>query len=62
MSWQEMITGGQVMSEFEATAYLSLAFVLRCVLPLAATLFIGYLMNRVSSRREREEALTHAGG
>jgi hypothetical protein len=49
------------MSELEATAYLLLAFALRCVLPLAVTLFIGYLMNRISNRWEREDAMARAG-
>lgn len=49
------------MSEIEATAYLLLAFALRCILPLALTLLIGYLMSRISNRWEREEATAQGG-
>ncbi len=44
------------MSELESNVVLALLFALRCVAPLALTLAIGYLMNRLVDRWEAEEA------
>jgi hypothetical protein len=43
------------MSELESSIIYSLLFGLRCVAPLALTLAIGYLMNRLVDRWEAEE-------
>lgn len=49
------------MSEFEATAVMVALFALRCLAPLALTLAIGYLMNRLVDRwQAEEEALEEA--
>ena len=44
------------MDEIQANAVLFLMFALRCIAPLALTLAIGYLMNRLVDRWEAEEA------
>jgi hypothetical protein len=44
------------MSKLESNAILALLFALRCIAPLALTLAIGYLMNRLVDRWEAEEA------
>ena len=44
------------MKETEATGVLFLMFALRCIAPLALTLGIGYLMNRLVDRWQAEEA------
>jgi hypothetical protein len=48
------------MEETKATGVLFLMFALRCIAPLVLTLGIGYLMNRLVSRWEAEEAETAA--
>jgi hypothetical protein len=49
------------MNEFQATAVMVGLFALRCVAPLALTLFVGYLMNRLVDRWEREDEARKAG-
>lgn len=44
------------MNEFQATAVMIGLFAVRCVLPIALTLGIGYAMNRWVSRAEAQEA------
>jgi hypothetical protein len=44
------------MNEFQATAVMLALFALRCVLPLAITVALGYLMNRLVDRWEAEDA------
>jgi hypothetical protein len=44
------------MDKFEATAALVGLFALRCILPLAFTIALGYLMNRVADRWQAEDA------
>lgn len=44
------------MSELQATGVLIALFALRCVLPFALTLLVGYGMNRLVAHWEREEA------
>jgi hypothetical protein len=44
------------MNEIEAAGTIILFFALRCIVPLAITLGIGYLMNRLVDRWEAEEA------
>jgi predicted cobalt transporter CbtA len=48
------------VNEFQATAVFAALFALRCVAPLALTLLVGYLMNRLVDRWEREEAAEKA--
>jgi len=43
------------MNELQATAIMIFFFVLRCMLPLAFTLLIGRLMNKLVSRWQAEE-------
>ncbi len=43
------------MNESGATFMMILLFALRCVVPLAVTIFIGWLMNRLVDRWEAEE-------
>lgn len=50
------------MNEFQATAVLVALFALRCVLPIALTIGVGYLMNRLVDRWEREESGQKAPG
>ncbi len=44
------------MNEFEAAGVMILLFALRCVLPIVLTLGIGYFMNRMVDKWEREAA------
>ncbi len=44
------------MNEFQATAVMLALFALRCILPLAITFALGYLMNRLVDRWERDDA------
>ena len=46
------------MSELESSVVFTLLFALRCVFPLALTIVIGYLMNRLVDRWEAEEAIS----
>lgn len=48
------------MNEIEATAGVVALFVLRCVAPLAITLAIGYLMNRLVDRWQAEDLAKQA--
>lgn len=48
------------MNEFQATAVLVTLFALRCVAPLALTILVGYLMNRLVNHWERQEAAEKA--
>ena len=48
------------MSGFEATLVMVALFALRCVVPLALTAALGYLMNRLVDRWEAEEAAAEA--
>lgn len=49
------------MDEFQATGMMVLMFALRCIAPLVLTLGVGYLMNRMVDKWEREaEAQTEA--
>lgn len=43
------------MNETQATLILALLFVLRCLLPPALTLAIGYVMNKQVTRWQEEE-------
>jgi hypothetical protein len=43
------------MDEFEAAAALVGLFALRCILPLAFTIGLGYMMNRVADRWQAED-------
>lgn len=43
------------MTELQATAIMMLFFVLRCMIPLAFTLLIGYVMNKLVARWQAEE-------
>ena len=45
------------MNEIDAAGTIILFFALRCLAPLAITLGIGYLMNRLVDRWEAEEAV-----
>jgi hypothetical protein len=49
------------MNDLQATFVLVLMFALRCIAPLALTLVIGYLMNRLVDRWEAEEAAERLG-
>lgn len=44
------------MNEIQAAGTIFLFFALRCLVPLAITIGIGYLMNRLVARWEAEEA------
>ena len=44
------------MSESQGTLVLVALFGLRCIIPLAATMLIGYLMNRLVDRWQAEDA------
>lgn len=48
------------MTEFQATAVMTIFFVLRCMVPFALTLLIGYLMNKLVARWQAEEKATPA--
>jgi hypothetical protein len=48
------------MTELQATAVMIFFFVLRCMLPFALTLLIGYLMNKLVARWQAEEKATPA--
>jgi hypothetical protein len=43
------------MDEFRATGFLILLFALRCIVPLILTIGIGYGLNRMADRWEKEE-------
>lgn len=43
------------MNEFEATGFMVFLFVLRCVAPLVLMFAIGYFMNRMVDKWERED-------
>lgn len=45
-----------MMSEFNAALVMIALFALRCVVPLAVTLGLGYVMNRLVDRWEAEDA------
>ena len=49
------------MSEIQAAGTIILFFALRCLVPLAITIGIGYLMNRLVARWEAEEAAAKEG-
>lgn len=44
------------MSEYQATGVLVALFALRCVLPFALTMLVGYGMNRLVAHWERQDA------
>ncbi len=44
------------MNEIEGTGIVILLFALRCILPIALTIGIGYMMNRMVDKWEREAA------
>lgn len=44
------------MNEFQATAVMVGLFALRCVLPIALTAFIGYMMNRLVDHWDAADA------
>lgn len=44
------------MNEFQATGVLVALFALRCLVPLALLAVMGYLMNRLHERWDREDA------
>ena len=48
------------MTELQATAIMMIFFVLRCMIPFAFTLLIGYLMNKLVARWQAEEKATPA--
>ncbi|MCA9872894.1 MAG: hypothetical protein KC441_04550 [Anaerolineales bacterium] len=48
------------MNEMEGTGVIIVLFALRCILPLALTIGIGYLMNRMVDKWEREAAAQQA--
>jgi hypothetical protein len=48
---------GKGMNDIEAAGTIILFFALRCIAPLAITLGIGYLMNRLVDHWEAEEAM-----
>jgi hypothetical protein len=52
---------GNGMSELQAAGTIILFFVLRCIVPLAITVAIGYLMNRLVDRWEAEETAAQEG-
>ena len=50
------------MNEFQATFTMVLLFALRCLVPLALVLGIGYAMNWLVDRWEAEAAVSENGG
>ena len=50
------------MNEFQATAVMVALFALRCVLPLALLVTIGYTMTRLANRWEAQEKTQPASG
>lgn len=48
------------MTELQATSIMMIFFVLRCMIPFAFTLLIGYLMNKLVARWQAEEKATPA--
>ncbi len=50
------------MNEFQATAVMVALFALRCVLPLALLVTIGYTMTRLANRWEAQEKTRPASG
>jgi len=44
------------MNEFQGIAVMVALFALRCIVPLAVVLIIGYAMNRLAARWDAEEA------
>jgi hypothetical protein len=50
------------MSELEATGVMIALFALRCLAPLALTIGIGYLMNRLVDRWRAEDEAREAAG